>query len=1574
MDELSLSQIQDQLQQIIQDVTGGPLTTIPDDIPILDLGVSSLELVEGMRRVYDRFGVLVSIRRVIEGQVTLGGLALYIDQELGARQVQKKNGAAARSGGAQATSRREIPLAPAQQHVAFLSRYSDEASAAFNLALAVRLSGPLDGPALQAALERAGAWYEALRTTLHPDHDSLLISSSEAVELLAHRVAPRQLEQRLAEIAARPFRAGSRLFQAELLRLSEEEHLLVLVGHALVLDQQALWLLLEEIARLYRAFAHDQDVQSPLAPLQWSDYLALGAAPEASPARQQAADYWQGRFAGGAPQLELPYDRPRPPVKRYAGARLALDLDPQLRQRLQEWAQQAGLSPETVLLAGYAISLHRLSGQNQLVIGVESLPIYGDTGLRTVAAARSRLPVWSEYSPRRSFEDQVQALSAALEEAQAHRQLSLAEMIQLLDLPRDQSRSPLFTAAFRSLDAALPQFDGLQARLAPCPAPGSPYDLELSVRFEPDGIQLICDYSTELFEAGTLQRWLDGLLALLDAGLAAPQQACGLLPVMTAAERRLIEVEWNATRREYPRHLTALHLILEQTRLRPEATAVRFQDASLSYRRLAERTAEIASLLAAHGVRPGERVGILLERSLDLVPALLAAWRLGACYVPMDFHFPQARLAMMLADARLRVALTGREFRPLAEAHGAAAIVLDEAGPGDPGRVDALPLPAGEQSAVILFTSGSTGRPKGVEVRHAALLNFLLAAREALEFGPESRMLALTTISFDIAENEIFMPLIAGGCVDLAEDGLATDGLALAARLASRPPSHLQATPSSFKVLLAGGWAGLPELRLLSAGEALSRDLAEQLLPKCAVLWNQYGPTETTVYSSIARVTSMPGQPVSIGRPLPNQEFFILDALLQPVPLGAVGELYIGGEGLAAGYWQRPDLTAERFLPHPFHAAQRMYRTGDLARYLPDGSVICLGRIDDQVKIHGVRIELAEVELALRQLAGVRDAAAVPWRDAHGDLQLVAHIIPEQPGEISAAALRAQLRQRLPESMIPVHFLFTQAFPLTANRKLQRSALPAPEAAAAADAPAAQDPPATPTEIALASAWAQVLAIAPTGIGRDSDFMELGGHSLLMTQLMVVVREKFQVSFNLGEFFKAPTIRRFALLIDERQRQQTGGSRAGSRSNGRHSAVSAASATVSAASATEYARQRMAFLQREAQLPLYIAPARGLSFRPAPLQRVLLTGATGFIGAYLVAEILKTTPAELYCLVRPRRGEDSKRRIERTMQRYAVWNTSDAWRQIWDRRVHVLDGDVTLPRLGIADAQYERLAEQVDAIIHGAAHVNFIYPYEALRAANVLGLHEIIQFAFYRRIKPVHHLSTAAIWPMGAQHTFYEKDAIDHKGLLNLGYDEAKWVGEKCLLNAAERGLPVVRYRPGEVGGDSQTGRCVTDHFLVATVKGFLQFGAFPQLDIQVDVAPVDYIARAIVYLAFQRQPYGRAFHLTNPQRISMRAALDFLRSCGYQFDELPFEELRDRLVSSRDFAANALFAYQAALEEMDNVSMQLPTYDTRETRRELQGSGISCAPADEQLFGTYLRYLQSTGFIPAPEALPTHA
>lgn len=1572
----TLSQIRDTLSRIVGEVIEVEAEQVDSQLPLLDLVNSSLALVEGMRRVYEQFGVLVSIRDVLEGQTDLNGLADYIHQGLQAQRNGRKQEAPTSTPPPQKKEGRQIPLFPTQHHVAVLMRYSPQAAAAFNESLSVRLAGALDGPALQAALAAAAARHEVLRMALTPDRDMLEIIEEERPLLNVSPCPPAELDERLVGIEQRPFTPGQPLFRAELLRLADTDHVLMLVSHALLLDHEALLLLLQDVATFYNLYTRDEEPEVTPSAAQWTEYMVQRQAEVSAAARAEANTFWRETFAQGIPRLELPADQPRPPVKNYDGGRLILPLEPEFVQQLHSWAAAsgeglAGSRAHAAFFTAFTILLHRLAGQPELVVGVNSKPLHLPTGQRPVAATETMTPVPSGYNADDSFATAVERQAAALARAYDHAHLSLAEIIQLLQLPRDQSQSAIFAAAFRrQIIEAPPAFIDLQSSYLIVPGAMARYDLELVWETAVNDNRLICNYSSELFTADTISRWLDGLLELLRTALEDDAAPCGQLPLMSETERHKLLVAWNETERPYPHQQTILDLVREQIRQRPDAIAIRCGEDALTYAQLGQRIEQIATQLHQQAIGRGDRVAILLPRSPDLVAAMLAAWRVGALYVPLDQEFPSKRLAFMLADADVKATITDADLALLI---GNANLLLlnDEKPTSQPSSIVHRPSSAND-SAYIIYTSGSTGRPKGVEITHRAVVNCVLGSQSLLEFGAGDSLLALTTVSFDISVVELFMPLVVGGILVLGEDGLVGDGLRLAEQITKVQPTYVQATPSTWKMVLAAGWQGDPALHIAATGESLSRELAQQLLARVGRLWNLYGPTETTVYATACPVELAPDQPIRIGRPLPNTQLYILDEQMQPVPIGAVGELYIGGDGLARGYWQRPKLTAESFVNYELQITNYeessvvrrpsslvLYKTGDLARYLPNGDVICLGRIDNQVKIHGVRVELGEVESALQSVPGVRDAVAAAWYDSQGNVQLVGHVIMGHvittgSQTLTPADIRTQLRDLLPTVMIPSRYMFHEAFPLTASGKVQRAALPTPDAGQTR-VRAVGETPATPTERLLAEVWASVLEIEPDQIGRDDDFMDLGGHSLLMTPLMVEVRKLFHVSFDLREFFDASTLRRLAALIDERRQQRGNGQ------NGRF--------PTKPDRPSEWGRQRMAFLKREAQLPATIAPARGLTYRPPDACRtIFLTGATGFLGAYLVAEMLQETEAAIHCLVRPRRGQDGRQRLAAQLEKYDLWRDDDWWQAAWQQRLHIVDGDVTLPRLGLSDALYESLARDVDAILHGAAHVNFIYPYEALRTTNVLGLHELIRFAFHSRIKPIHHLSTAAIWPMGAHQTFYEKENIEHGRPLNLGYDESKWVAERCLLYAAERGLPVARYRPGEVGGDSQTGRCVTDHFLFATIKGFLQFGAFPALDMHVDIAPVDYVAQALVHLIFYGNPLGRAYHLTNPEPSHMSQALTFLRSLGYRFTEMPFAELRDRLIHSPGFAQNALFPYQAALQEMDSYSLELPRYDTTQTKRALAGVGIACPPADETLFGTYIDYLQEIGFIPEPE------
>ncbi len=1547
--------IRSELLSIIEDVLGETLPPIPDDTPLLDFILSSLALVEGMRRLYEHFGVLVSIRRVVEGQVTLGGLAAYIEQEL----QQKGQEIAARLESVQQTTGadvRRIPLAPSQQHAGFLFRYASNASAAFNEAIAVQLAGQVDGVALQSSIETVAARYEALRTSYHPDVDVLIVTSEPSLKLTLSTADIADIPDRLSEAVSRPFGYDEPLFRAELIRADKDLHFLIVVTHALVMDQEALRLVLEEIATGYSAFTRNQELGDLFPALQWTDYLAMGEADLWKEVRSEAEKYWLSQFEDGGPAFELPSDFPRPAIKQYSGSSRSIDLSPALTGRVRARSTEMQMDFEVLIFSVFSLYLARLTSQEELIIGVRSSPLFLDSEQRVVGQTRNMLPVRLSIDFGSAFQTFAHIVRNRVAEADLNRNYSFAELIRTLDIPRDQSRSPLYTAAFSYQNPGLPpNFLGLSSREHVIPGSNAKYDLELTVLEIGDDVRLGCTYSDELFLEETIDRWLDGLLEMLRQAASAPETICGLLPVMQPDEKQRLIHEINDTEAPLPAGRTVLDLIVKQAEKTPEAVAIRFEESSMSYVSLLRRVRSVAVKLLNAGVGHADRVGILLERSPDMVAALLGVWWVGAQYVPLDLAFPAQRLEYMLEDSGVVKLITRKQHvREIQQIPPEKLLYLSGSPDESTDNQAAEPVARPDDAAYIIYTSGSTGQPKGVQIKQASLLNTMLSVQDHLALGSSDRFLAVTTISFDISTTEVFLPLMTGGTVDIVPDGVIADGQRLASMLRTHKPTIMQATPSTWKSILAAGWQGDGDLVICSAGEALPRSLVEMLLARCRSVWNLYGPTETTVYSTVGAIHSSAAEEVTIGFPLRNTQVYILDERLQPVPFGAVGELYIGGAGLAIGYWQRPALTRERFLPDPFRAGGAMYRTGDLARYRSNGDLLCLGRIDQQVKIHGVRVELGEIETHLRTVPGISDAVVTAWQDSQGSYQLVAHLTADSHPPPATGDIRSRLREALPEVMVPPYMVFHESFPLTENGKIKRSALPGPDI----DQQAKKDsgPPETAVEKSLADAWSRILNIERTIIGRDADFMDLGGHSLLIAPLLLEVRRLFRVSFSMREFFGASTLRALAKLVEDRLESNSG------KTNGAQAFGPVRNES--------WGRQRMDFLAREAELPPSLGPARGVVFKPVDrIRKLFMTGATGFLGAYLIDGILRETEADLYCLVRPKRGMDERSRIEHQMRHYHVWREEETWQKAWQDRVHIVSGDVTLPRLGINDGLYDELAEDIDAILHSAAHVNFIYPYESLRGTNVGGVHEIIRFAFFNRIKPVHHISTAAIWPMGSQYTFYEKDPIQHGQVLNLGYDEAKWVAEMSLIHAGERGLPVVRYRPGEVGGDSSSGRCVTDHFLIASIKGFLQFGAFPELDIEVDVAPVDYVAKAIVYILFNKKPYGRAFHLTNPERIHMSRALDFLRDLGYRFVTLPFETLRDRLINSPDFSENALFAYQAMLQEFDDVSLQLPTYDTRETRRVLKDTAITCHPADEKLFGTYLKYLQDINFIPVAEA-----
>ncbi|MEV1064378.1 amino acid adenylation domain-containing protein [Streptomyces sp. NPDC050263] len=622
-------------------------------------------------------------------------------------------------------------------------------------------------------------------------------------------------------------------------------------------------------------------------------------------------------------------------------------------------------------------------------------------------------------------------------------------------------------------------------------------------------------------EDGSWVRWTDPdpaaaarFASFLDAVAADPDRPVTGVAALTPDERARVLVEWNDTAADYPSDLCVQDLFTRQARRRPGAVAVACGDRTLTYRELDERSDRLATELAAHGAFRGELVGVALRRSPELVVALLAVLKTGAAYVPLDPVYPPERIAAMADDSRLRLVVTESALRPALSGVRADLLLLDE----DRERPVGWCVPAGaDDPAYVIYTSGSTGRPKGVQIGHRALTNFLCAMAGQLGCGEDDRLLAVTTVCFDIAGLELYLPLITGGRVEIAPAETAADGFALAALLERTRPTMMQATPATWRMLLTAGWTGHPGLTALCGGEALPSDLAGELLARAEELWNLYGPTETTVWSTLCRVER--GAPVTIGRPLANTRCYVLDRFGEPVPPGTAGELHIGGDGVAHGYLGRPELTAERFVQDPFGpGGARMYRTGDLVRQLPDGRLEYLNRVDSQVKLHGFRIELGEIEHHLRARPGIREAVAVVREDSPGDRRLVAYVVADPGTEPDVAILRDALRGVLPGYMVPAVVVVVDEVPLTHNGKVDRKALPAP-APAGPGLPAA---PTTDTERAVAAVWRRVLGVPL--VGPRDNFFDLGGNSLLLMHVVKELRDTLDPSVTRVDVFRYPTV------------------------------------------------------------------------------------------------------------------------------------------------------------------------------------------------------------------------------------------------------------------------------------------------------------------------------------------------------------------------------------------------------------------------------------------------------------------
>lgn len=1033
-----------------------------------------------------------------------------------------------------------FPASHAQERLWFLEQMHPDRPV-YNIPLALKIEGPMNVGVLELAINDVVSRHEALRTRFESNHGHpvqiIAAATHVPLPLIDLRLLPASEREvhasRLArEDAARPFDLQRLpLLRAQLLVLDETTRILVMVVHHIVFDGWSLSILLREISACYAARLGGQQAGLPELPVHYSDYSMWQR--DWLPTREASVQWWREKFAAPPPPLELPADHPRPPVPAGRGRIESRPLPASVRAPFQDLVRREGLTSFMVLLGAFQALLHRYTGHSDIVVGS---PVAGRDrpemeGL--IGLFINTLALRTDLSGDPSFRQLLRRVRTTVIDALTHGDVPFGKIIETLQPERSVSHQPLCQVLFAYETAAVDalHWPGLRLTQLQLDSGTSKYDLSLYIVETAGGLVARAEYDTDLFESTTIQRFLRHYEALLEAALAQPDRALSQLDLLAPDERRQLLVEWNATSADYPRDGTVHELIRAQSARTPQAVAVIAEGRPLNYRELDEQSNQLAHHLQSVGVHPGVLVGLCVERGPGMLVGLLGILKAGGAYVPLDPAFPQQRLALMLSDAQVAVTVTESSLQSVLPAEDRGTeVLLDREWPLIAKHPVTPPASAAgpDDPAYVIYTSGSTGRPKGVEIPHRAAVNFLCSMQHTPGLSASDIMLAVTTLSFDIAVLELFLPLITGARIQVASREEAADAERLAALITSSGATVMQATPATWRMLLAAHWPGRPDLRLLCGGEALPRELADQLLPRCRELWNLYGPTETTVWSAVTRVLD-DDQPIVIGRPVANTQLHLLDAQLNLVPVGVPAELFIGGDGLALGYLRQPRLTAEKFIPDPFRRepGARLYRTGDVGRRLPNGEIELLGRADHQVKIRGYRIELGDIESALRLAPHVREAVVVAREDKPGDKQLAAYVITDGSPE-SPALWREYLRSKLPDYMVPSAFVALAEFPLTPNGKVDRRSLPVPgpgrgEAGA---------PPREGLEKKIAAIWSEVLSVSEPG-ATDS-FFDLGGHSLRVAEVQVLLRERLSLTVPILTLFQHPTIQSLARHLEGR--------------------------------------------------------------------------------------------------------------------------------------------------------------------------------------------------------------------------------------------------------------------------------------------------------------------------------------------------------------------------------------------------------------------------------------------------------
>lgn len=1047
--------------------------------------------------------------------------------------------------------KKKIPLTEGQQEVWIEQRLGNEAAAAYNMSSDIRLKGKLNIENLEQAVKILTDRHEALRVHFDREEPMQYIAASmhipiEQVDLSKLEIAERTHELNL--LRERETTSPLDLFNGPLLRIQlikledKNYHLLLTVHHA-VADGWSVGVLVNDLSAIYTKLCNGESINDLETPPQLSEFVEQQIEFQQSEEYQETATYWAEQFKDGVPVLELPTDRSRRNKKTYDADLERITIPAAVTKKMKALATAEKTTTFILLYTAFQTFLHRLSHQEDFVLGLVAAgqTIAGNENL--IAHGVSLLPVRTKTKSDETFQVHLKQMREQVLDAFDHQQYTLGSLVRQLKLQRDPSRQPMISVLF-NMDSAMGSmtFGELEVEMQPIQRKYETFDSFINVKpLHNNDIIFEWIYNTDLFDAETIKRRLTEFVKLLNSIVEQPSEKIGRLDLLPPGEIALLK-SWNDNYKNYPQDICVHTRISEQAEKTPGRTAVISGSEELTYQQLQDRSDQVAALLIEQGVEKGKFVGVFMERSVDLIIGLLATIKVGGIYVPLDPANPLERLSVIADDAQAEFILTHRPLKKRAVDFSSKIILIEEA---PKNKYVQLPVVHASDFAYVNYTSGSSGKPKGVLIPHYSVIDHHSAILDALGANVDEKIYSVASVAFDPSVQDFFMPLFIGATVVVAKESVKTDGFLLKEDLERHLPTLMQATPSTWRMLISAGWKGHKGLTILCGGEGLNKELANQLIERSGRLYNIYGPTETTIWSTLKLLTgdrmltkaSSGYEPV--GQPINNVQIYLLDKYMNPVPVGVAGEIYIGGVGVAPeGYFKRPELTTEKFIDNPFEDrfGGKLYRTGDMARYLSNGDLEYLNRADNQVKIRGFRIELGEIESALSQHPQIKENVVVIREDQTGNKRLVAYLVPSNGKIDSGKLLKNYLRDKLPEYMLPSAFIPMAQFPLTATLKINRNLLPEPEYKRD-DLEESYEAPQNEQEQLLTTIWSELLGLDQIGV--HDNFFELGGHSILAVKMMAKIEKQTGKKLPLSVLLEHSTIRRLSYLMEEGQQKKS---------------------------------------------------------------------------------------------------------------------------------------------------------------------------------------------------------------------------------------------------------------------------------------------------------------------------------------------------------------------------------------------------------------------------------------------------